>query len=125
MDALTAFLENPRIKPHLHDHFLGLLHILIGRRVLDPQGNVISRGMTFRDTAAFLKKVRWDPDVVKQLGIDPDSLPLRDRQRYWFSAICQAKVDGAAAAASADHLAALLRGEGFDIGLNAGQERSA
>src|SRR5262245_20114600 len=114
MDALTELLETIRLKRLARGRFRGLLHVLIGRRLTSPDG-VVSSGMTFRDVAAFLKKIRWEPDDVKELGIDPETLPPRDRQRYWFLAICQAHLEGAAALAQANELAALLAVEGYQV----------
>lgn len=116
MDAMTELMEVIRAKHLSRGHFQGLLNILIGRRIVGPDGTVISAGMTFRDVANLLKKLRWDPDAVKELGLDPASLPVRDRQRYWFSAICQAKVDGGAAKSAGDQLVPIFRAQGYDIG---------
>lgn len=116
MDAMTELMEVIRDKHLSRGHFQGLLHILIGRRIVGPGGAVVSAGMTFRDVANLLKKLRWDPDDVKELGVDPASLPMRDRQRYWFSAICQAHVDGGAAMSAGDQLVPLFRAEGYEIG---------
>jgi hypothetical protein len=121
MDALTELLETIRLKRLAQGRFRGLLHILIGRRLTSPEGDPVSAGMTFRDVAAFLKKIRWEPDDVKELGVDPETLPPRDRTRYWFIAICQAQVEGAAALAEAGELARLLEAEGYKVGPPPGQ----
>jgi hypothetical protein len=123
MDALTELLETTRAKHLSRGNFLGLLHVLIGRRVTGPAGETVSAGMTFRDLAAQLKRVRWEPNDVQELGIDPVSLPPRDRQRYWFLAICQASVDGEKARAAGDRLAPLLEAEGYRIGPSPGNDR--
>jgi hypothetical protein len=125
MDALMELLETTRTKQLARGRFRGFLHILIGRRIVGPGGEIVSAGMTFRDVATLLKKVRWDPDDVKELGIDPETLPPRDRQRYWFIAICQARVDGPSALAEADDVRPLLEAEGYKIGPSPGQDRSA
>jgi len=62
-----------------------------------------------------LKKVRWDPEMVRELGLDPDALPPRDRQRYWYTAIAHAKVDDAEAIGSGNRLAELLRQLGYMV----------
>lgn len=125
MDALSELLDTIRAKHLARGRFRGLLHLLIGRRISGLDGKVISPGMTFRDVALLLKKTRWEPNDVKELGFDPDSLPPRDRQRYWFLAICQAQVDGGAAMAEADDIAPLLEAEGYRIGAAPGRDRPA
>jgi hypothetical protein len=117
MDALSTLLDALRKTGRVEGNFLGFLHVLIGRtitRVKDK--NVVSKGITWREMAAGLKKVRWDPEAVRELGLNPDDLPPRDRQRYWYSAILKAKVDSAAAKAAGDRFAAILRTLGYDVG---------
>src|SRR5947209_8352708 len=98
MDALNALLEMLKNGGQTQGQFLGFLHVLIGRKITRVQdGLAISGGMSWRDLANWLKKVRWDPEAARELGLDPDDLPPRDRQRYWYSAIAYAKVDSAAA----------------------------
>jgi hypothetical protein len=123
MDAVTELLETIRAKNLAHGSFRGFLHVLIGRRVSGPAGELVSSGMTFRDVAALLKKLRWEPNDVKELGIDPDSLPPRDRQRYWFMAICQAHVDGEAASVEAERFTSALQAVGYKVGPAPGQGR--
>src|SRR5690349_16630133 len=73
--------------------FLGLLNVLIGRRISTRDGAVLSTGLTWRELAVLLNKFRWDPEAVRELGLDPERLPMRDRQRYWYTAIALANVD--------------------------------
>jgi hypothetical protein len=96
-------------------HFLGLLHILIGRRIQKIDGTVISTGLTWRELAALLKKVRWDREAVRELGLDPATLPPRDRQCFWYMAIAHAQVDSEKATQEASRLAPLLRKAGYDL----------
>lgn len=116
MDALTELFDLLRAKALTRGVFLGFLNVMIGRRITSPAGTGVSSGLPFRDLANWLKKVRWDPDDVKELGLDPDSLPVRDRQRYWFSAICQAQVGSDAALKAGDQFADRLRAEGYTVG---------
>jgi hypothetical protein len=117
MDALSTFLEELKKGGHIKGNLRGFLHVLIGRKITrHSDKSVISSGITWRDLAAFLKKLRWDPDAVKELGLDPDDLPPRDRQRFWYSAIAHAKVDSAEAIAAGDKFAKALKGLGYDIG---------
>src|SRR6266480_2471362 len=108
MDGVRDFLDDTHKHHRARGHFLGLLHILIGRRISRSDGTILSTGLTWRDLANILKTVRWDPEAVRDLGIDPDALPPRDRQRYWYSAIAQAQVSSEAAIRDADKLAAVL-----------------
>src|SRR5262249_35556300 len=89
-------------------NFLGLLHLLIGRRSPLADGTLVSAGLTWRAAAALLKRVRWDREAVRELGLEPDQLAPRDRQRYWYSAISQAQVDSPRAVQAGDQLAAAL-----------------
>jgi len=115
MDQLATFLDDVRRHVALSGHFRGLLHLLIGRRIVAPDGTVISTGQTWRSVAALLKKVRWNKDAVSEVGLEPAELPPRDRERYWYTAITRALVDSEEARRSADHIAAALRARGYLI----------
>lgn len=115
MDAVIELLERIRAKDLARGRFRGFLHVLIGRRIVTSEGKVVSHGLTFRDVATLLRKLRWDPEDVRQLGLEPERLPVRDRQRYWFTAICQAGVSSPAASTEADELAAGLAAEGYRV----------
>lgn len=115
MEAMTDLFALVRDQ-RLHDEaFAGFLHVLVGRSIVSPKGRTLSSGMTFRDVALWLKKVRWDPESVRELGLDPAKLPLRDRQRYWFAALCQTQLDGAAALRAGDVVADRLRAAGYTV----------
>lgn len=116
MEEVREFLEELMKRGVAKGHFLGLLHILIGRRIARSEGAVVSVGLTWRDVSVLLKNVRWDPDAVRDVGIDPDTLPPRDRQRYWYSAIAQAQVGSTAAVADANKLIPLISRLGYTIG---------
>jgi hypothetical protein len=116
MDRLREFLNAVKEHEAARDNFLGLAHVLIGRRVTRIDGTVVSTGLAWRELAAFLKKVRWDREVVRQLGLDPADLPPRDRQRYWYTAISRARVDSSEAKAAGDRLAAEVRKLGYEVG---------
>src|SRR5262245_34451046 len=115
MDDLADFLEQLKKKKLAESNFLGFLNVLIGRRISRAEAE-ISSGLGWRVLAGWLKKVRWDPEIVRQLGIDPDNLHPRDRQRYWFSAISRAEVDSAKAAEAGDRFAAALAKAGYEVG---------
>jgi hypothetical protein len=114
MDALRTLLEDLRQHGLERGHTLGLFHLLIGRRIRLVDGTLVSRGLTWREAAALLKKVRWDKEAVRDLGLDPDTLPPRDRQQYWYAAIGKAQVDSDAARTAGDALAALLQPLGYE-----------
>jgi hypothetical protein len=115
MDALSTLLDH--VKDKAHGNFLGFLNVLIGRSITrNSDHQVIAKGLTWRELAGCLKKVRWDPEAVRELGLDPSELPPRDRQRFWYSAIAQAKVDSAAARKAGDKFAHALKSLGYEVG---------
>jgi hypothetical protein len=116
MDRLREFLDAIRQQGLAEGNFLGLLNVLIGRRITLVDGTVVSAGQTWRDLAGLLKRVRWEREAVQGLGLDPAALPPRDRQRYWYTAIAQAGVDAPAGGAAGDRLAERLRAAGYVVG---------
>jgi hypothetical protein len=116
MDRLRDLLNAVKASQAARGNFVGLLHVLIGRWVTLADGTPVSGGMTWRELAALLKRVRWDRDSVRELGLDPASLPPRDRQRFWYTAIAHAGVDSAAATAAGDRLVEPLRALGYEVG---------
>jgi hypothetical protein len=116
MDRVRQFLEDVKKRGLAEGHFLGLLNVVIGRHIRRADGTPVSRGITWRELAAQLKKVRWDRDAVRQLGIAPSALPPRDREKYWYAAIVQARVDSPDATQDGDCLAESLRKAGYDVG---------
>jgi hypothetical protein len=116
MDGFQEFLEDLKEGKHAKGNLLGLLNVLIGRRIETAQGEVISTGLTWRTLAGWLKKVRWDRDTVRELGLDPKSLPPRDRERFWYAAIAQVQVSSAHAAEAGDHMAQSLQALGYVVG---------
>jgi hypothetical protein len=116
MDALSTLFDDVKKSGQTQGNLLGFLHVLIGRTIVRASDKVpITKGMTWRELAGWLKKVRWEPDAVRELGLDPKDLPPRDRQRYWYSAITQAKVDGADAVKAGDRFADMLRTLGYEV----------
>ncbi len=122
MDALHALLDEVRKKGLVKGRLFGLLNVLIGRKV-SKADSVVCNGLTWRELAAILKKARWDRDGVREFGLDPDHLPPRDRQQFWYSAIARAGVDSAAATAAGDELAAALEKLGYEVGPAPGQPK--
>jgi hypothetical protein len=116
MDRLRQFLVDVNQRELARGQLLGLLNVLIGRRVALADGTLVSAGLSYRELAAQLKRVRWPREAVAELGIDPASLAPRDRERYWYQAIVQARVDTPQATAAGDTMADALRSAGYDIG---------
>lgn len=116
MADLRDFLEAARGGGLASAHLRGLLHVAIGRRVTTPEGELVSAGVTWRELAAWLKQLRFDTDLVKQFGADPDTLAPRDRNRFWYAAIAAARVDSPEALADAEQLTAALKGLGYVVG---------
>jgi hypothetical protein len=116
MDELREFLNTVQVQGLARDNFLGLLHVLIGRRVRRANGTAVSNGLTWREAASILKRVRWDRSAVTEIGLDPAELPPRERERFWYAAITRAGVDSPAAVAAGERLAAAVRDAGYEIG---------
>ena len=116
MDGIRELLETIRDRGLAIGHLRGLLHIIIGRKITKSDGTVVSTGLTWREVAGILKLLRFDKDLVREFGADPEELAPRDRQRFWYSAIALAKVDSVEALAQAQRLAEKLRDQGYIIG---------
>jgi hypothetical protein len=115
MDGVQSFLDELRRQGLVEGHFLGLIHVLIGRRITRTDGSLVSPGLTWRQLADILKSLRWAKEAVREIGLNPADLPPRDRQRFWYTAISQAKVDSAAATAAGDRLAAAVKPLGYVV----------
>src|SRR5262245_50866213 len=116
MDALREFLEDLKRQGLDKGNWLGLLNVIIGRRIAKAGGQVISSGITWREMAAALKRVRWDKEAAREVGLDPDALPPRDRQQYWYTAITRARVDSSKASEEGDRVAEVLGKHGYEVG---------
>jgi len=116
MDRVRQFLSDVEKRGLARGNMLGLLHVLIGRRIALEDGTVIAAGLSYREAAAHLKRVRWEPAAAAELGLGSSSLPPRDRERYWYQAIARARVDSPEASAAGDRLAEQLRAVGYDVG---------
>ena len=118
MDGIRELLEAVRDRGLAVGHFRGLLHTAIGRRITRTNGAAVSTGITWRELAGMLKELRFDRELVREFGADPDTLAPRDRERFWYTAIAQAHVDSIEANAEADALMADLKKLGFLVGPN-------
>ncbi|VTR94641.1 unnamed protein product [Gemmata massiliana] len=115
MDGIRELLEAARATGLTTGRFRGLLHIAIGRTISKPDGTKVSAGVTWRALAALLKALRYDPELGREAGADPDTLSPRDRERYWYSVIALAHVDSPEARAEAEKLIAPLKDAGFVV----------
>src|SRR5262245_47037671 len=93
MNGVETLLEEIRKRNLADGHLRGFLHLLIGRKIVRSDGTVVSNGMTWRTVADLLRRLRWPPEGVRELGLDPDTLSPRDRQRFWFTAISSAQLE--------------------------------
>jgi hypothetical protein len=125
MDGIREVLSAAREAGLAAGHFRGLLHIAIGRKVVRGNGTTASAGATWREVAAELKHLRFDPELVRELGADPEALAARDRERFWYSAIGLARVDSPEAVADADRLATRLAALGYVVGPPPGGQAEA
>ena len=116
MEGLREFLEKVRQSHLVRGHFRALLHVAIGRRISKADGTVLSTGVTWRQLSELLRIIRWDKDLVREIGLNPDDLPPRDRQRYWYAAIVAARVDAFDVRALGDAYAKLVAPLGFIVG---------
>lgn len=116
MEALATLFDHIRKQNLAKGNVLGFLHVLIGRRIISADGKVVCAGLPWRDLSSWLKKLRWDTDIVSDLGLDPDDLPPKDRQRFWYSAIARAGVDSAEAIQAGNRFAKKLEGLGYQVG---------
>jgi hypothetical protein len=116
MDPVRRFLEEIKGQSLARGNFLGLLNVLIGRRIQKRDGTLVDNGIHWRELAALLKKVRWDKEAIHELQLDPTRLPPRDRQRYWYAAIVQARVDSLEAFRAGERMAQQLRTLGYEVG---------
>jgi len=120
MDGIRELLSAVRDAGLLTGNFRGLLHIAIGRKLSRLDGSPVTSGVTWRALATELKAMRFDQELVREYGADPDALTARDRERFWYAAIAVAKVDSAEAIAEADRLAPKLKALGYVVGPSPG-----
>jgi hypothetical protein len=124
MDGVSELLDDLKLHGHAQGNLLGMLNVVIGRRIEKADGTLVSNGVTWRELARLLKKVRWDKDAVLELGLNPANLPPRNRELYWYTAIAQANVASPPATQAGDRLAATLNAAGYVVGSAPGQAGS-
>src|SRR5262245_25010189 len=117
MDSLRELLRTVKERGAASGRLRGLLHVLVGRTLRrSSDGAVVSAGMTWRELAALLKRVRWDRETVREMGLSPEDLPPRDREKFWYLAIARAGIASAEAVAEASALAEELARLGYEVG---------
>jgi hypothetical protein len=116
MEGLREFLETVRRHHLAKGHLRALFHVAIGREIKRTDGTVLSKGVTWRELAELLRQIRWDKELVRELGLDPDELAPRDRQRYWYQAIGAAALNALECRELGDAFAQLVHPHGFVIG---------
>jgi hypothetical protein len=116
MDRQRDLLNELKAQGIAQGNFLGLLNVLIGRQITAADDTPVSQGVTWRELAALLKRVRWDREAVRELSLDPANLPPRDRQKFWYTAIAQSAVDSPKATKAGDELVRKLAALGYKIG---------
>jgi hypothetical protein len=116
MDGLRELLTELKDRRLTQGNLLGLLNVFIGRRIEAPNGEVLSAGLNWREMAELLKRVRWEKSAVRELGIEPSTLPPRDRTRYWYQAVLRARLHSEEAAAAGNRLATALESLGYRVG---------
>jgi hypothetical protein len=115
MDGIRDLLEAARASGLVAGRLRGLLHVAIGRTVTRPDGTRLSAGVTWRELAGLFKALRFDPELGREVGADPDTLSPRDRERYWYAVIALARPDGPEALAQAEQLVGPLKDLGFVV----------
>ena len=116
MDRLTALLETIHARGLAHGRFRGLCHLAVGRRITTISGDLVSPGVTWRELSVLLRDLRFDKNLVTEVGADPDDLAPRDRQRFWYSAIALAHPNSPEARIEADDLALSIAELGYVVG---------
>jgi hypothetical protein len=125
MDGLRKLLMDLKQPGRANENFLGLLNVFIGRRIETEQGQILANGLNWREFAELLKLSRWAKSAARSLGIDPATLPPRDRARYWYQCIIRAQVDSESATKAGDRFAEELQKMGYRIGPSPTQTKGA
>lgn len=114
MDDVATLLEWIRARDAARGRLRGFFHLLVGH-TLKHGDKMISAGMNWRDLSKMLKLFKFDRELVRELGLDPDALPPKDREKYWYLAIAAAEISGDRARAEALELAAELAKIGIAV----------
>jgi len=115
MEGLREFLEKVRQQHLVRGNLRALFHVCIGRKISKADGTLLSNGVTWRELSDLLRTIRWDKELVRELGLNPDDLPPRDRLRYWYAAILAAQITSTEVRELGDEFARRLVPLGFVI----------
>ena len=116
MEGTRMVLQLARDHGLIPGHLRGLFHIAIGRKLTAADGTVLSMGMSWRDLSHLLKALKFDREIIRELGADPEALAPKDRERFWYSAIALAKVESAEARQEAEELTVSFKRLGIQVG---------
>ena len=116
MEKLPEFLELLRRHNLVVGRLRGLFHLVIGRKITAKDGTLISAGVTWRELSNILKDLRFDRELVTEVGAIPEDLSPRDRQRFWYSAIALSRPDSIEARTDAEKLIAAITPLGYVVG---------
>ena len=115
MDGVRDFLSQLADKGLVKGRLLAVLHVVIGRTLRKSDGTLVSMGLSWRQVSELFRDLRIDKELVREVGLDPNTLSPRDRQRFWFQAIAAAKPDSEAAKLQAVELIAMLPSMGYSV----------
>lgn len=116
MEGLREFLDVVRRHQLVKGHLRALLHVAVGREIRRVDGTLLSKGVTWRELAELLRQLRWDKELVRELGLDPDALAPRDRQRYWYQAINAAALNAPECVVLGNDFARMMATLGYVVG---------
>lgn len=109
MNGPQVVLELIRDRKLASGRLRGVFHLVIARKLARTDGTLLSTGVTWRELSQLLKSLKFDRELVKELGTDPDLLAPKDREKFWYAAISLAKVDSPQARREAEDLIEQLK----------------
>ena len=115
MNGPQVVLELIRDRKLASGRLRGVFHLVIARKLTRTDGTLLSTGVTWRELSQLLKSLKFDRELVKELGTDPDLLAPKDREKFWYAAISLAKVDSPQARREAEELLELLNPLGIVV----------
>lgn len=115
MDRLRDLIVRIKRERHAEGNFLGFLNVLVGSRIENDRGELVSPGVSWRSLAALLKRVRWDKQSALEFKLDLTRMPPRDRERFWYQVIAQAGIDSPRGREAGSQFGAKLRELGYRV----------
>ncbi len=116
MEGIREFLTAVHNAGLARDYLRAIMHIAIGRKITRTDGTVLSGGVTWRTLAGLLRVLKYDPKWAERFVQDRTVFAIRDRDRFWYAAIAQARVDSPEAIREAEQILPALRNLGFVVG---------